>query len=124
MFSNIIEPRKILIIDDNQAWLDSLAKLNFEVLNAFNKDEFELLRNLREKENSLLVVLVNANIVLKAGNCRTSFLGIELVNDVLVPRFPDLTFYLLSFVSKVVETNQVTDYTEFLKYINQNYYGK
>lgn len=120
MIENSIKPNQILVIDDNQGWLDSLANLTIQVLNCRGYSNRALVDLISPIASSLKVIVVNLNII-QNSNSRVDNHGIHLVEKNLSPQFPKLPFLFISFCSNVEITSACFTYTEFIQDIKNNY---
>lgn len=120
MIENSTKPNQILVIDDNQDWLDSLANLTMQVLNCRGYSNRALVDFIFPIASTLKVIVVNLNII-QNSNSRVDNHGIHLVEKNLSPQFPKLPFVFISFSSSVEITPACFTYTEFIQDIKNNY---
>lgn len=118
MINSNTQPQQILVIDDNQVWLDRIVSLKMQGLCSRGKTSFDVYQFIQEKVDVLTTIVVNANLISNFGENRCDFLGVVLLNDVLKNHFPQMNFILLSFTYSQDEVKQTANYIDFLKYLN------
>lgn len=119
MINSALQPHRILIIDDNHQWLQSLEPVGFKTLYC-NKVSFRYIVNQLEAcHREIQLVITNAQVKVVSGNNRADNYGDTLVKDLLKDRFPGLQFQMLSFI-KGNDTNgqPYLNYIDFLNYVN------
>lgn len=123
MIDSNTQPEQILVIDDNQAWLNSVESLKIIGFCCIGKTSFDVYSFIQERVDSLTTIVLNANLVSDFGENRGDFLGITLMNDVLQNHFPQMKFVLLSFTYTKDEQKQTANYIDFLNYLNYYQYN-
>jgi hypothetical protein len=107
------------VIDDNEVWLDRLVRLKMQGLCCRGKTSFDVYQFIQEKVDVLTTIVVNANLISNFGENRCDFLGVDLLNDVLINHFPKMNFILLSFTYTQNAEQQTANYIDFLNLMNQ-----
>jgi len=124
MIDSITQPQQILVIDDNQLWLNSLVGLGIIVLNVKNKSHRDIVDFIQPIETTISIVLVNMHLIQTLGTNRVDNHGSFLVDKLLKVRFPNLRFVFISFCSEFTLSHQCLVYNDFLTYINTHFYGR
>jgi hypothetical protein len=119
MIDNTIQPQQILLIDDNEAWLNSLAGLGVIVFNGKDKSQQVLVDFIQPIESSLSVVVVNIHLLQTMEMKRVDNNGLLLVEELLKIRFPNLQFIFVSFCTEFNNTNPCLIYEDFLTHIKE-----
>jgi hypothetical protein len=119
MIDSNTQPQQILVIDDNEVWLDRLVRLKMQGLCCRGKTSFDVYQFIQEKVDVLTTIVVNANLISNFGENRCDFLGVDLLNDVLINHFPKMNFILLSFTYTQNAEQQTANYIDFLNLMNQ-----
>ena len=118
MIESSTKPSQILVIDDNQLWLNTLENIGLQVFCCQNTSMMELKSFLFVLKGQLKYVIVNSCILLSPKNQRQEYCGISLVEGFLKLHFPELNFLYISFIGPDDISPSINLYTDFLFTIN------
>lgn len=119
MIDNNTKPEQILVIDDNEKWLETLKELNMQTLYSKNKTSYDVYSFVQDRISTLTTVILNANILSHFDDKRIDFSGTKLLNDILFNHFPKLNFHLISFTYTYSEQKRIANYIDFLCFLNK-----
>ena len=114
MINTSTKPEKILVIDDNYSWLETLKTKGIQVFYCKSISISTIENKVAEKEGFLEVIVVNAHLLIGLGSQRSDLQGLELGFKILAPQFPSIRFIPLSFCFKDIENQTACCYTQFL----------
>lgn len=124
MIDSSTKPNQILVIDDNQAWLNTLSPLGIQVFNCKGKSHRSLIDFVSPINTSLHVVVVNLHLIQETGNSRSQNHGLFLVNELLHLCYPQLKYVFIYFTCTMSVTHSAFTYSDFLTFINTYYHGE
>lgn len=124
MIESSTKPNQILVIDDNQAWLNSLSAFGIQVFNCKGKSHRALIDFVSPLNSTIHFVVVNLHLIQETGNSRSGNHGLFLVNDLLHICYPQLKYIFIHFTCTMSVSHSSFSYTDFLTFINTNYHGK
>jgi len=120
MIENATQPQQILVVDDNQEWLNSLAALGINTFNFYEQSKIHLVNFIKNNQSNLSVVVVNLNILQTISSSRIDNLGASLVDSVLDHCPPHLQYIFVSFFHDTKTKFRCLNYIDFLEIINNN----